>query len=114
MGYLYIGPTGFMTQIDDRALAHLKVIILTELRNGRGVALSLRHEPAEGSGRETFWVHPGTDVRFQFLGGRAPRLNHTWLRAMADSCTSGTGLYIMNEPEEQLAPPSPRVEVPER
>jgi hypothetical protein len=101
MGYLHVGQTGFVTSIDDRALAHLKVVILSAMRSGQGVSLTLKHSPAEGSGRETFWIHPGTDLRFQFLGGRAPHLNHAWLRQMVDSSKANTGLYIMSEPEDQ-------------
>lgn len=98
MGYLHIGQTGFVTAIDDRALAHLKVVVLSALRKDQRLSLTLSRGTAEGGGRETFWIHPGTDLRFSFLGGRPPRLNPSWLRIMVASCQADTGLYIMDEP----------------
>jgi hypothetical protein len=101
MGHLHIGQNGFSIAIDDRALAHLKIVILSALRRGEGLSLTLRRDSADGSGRETFWIHPGTDLRFQFLGGRVPHINHDWLHRMADACAGPTGLFIMDEPPEQ-------------
>jgi hypothetical protein len=100
MGFLHIGSSGWAIQVDDRALAHLKVVILSELRRGKGVSFTFCHSVGEGSGRETFWINPGTDLRFQFFGGRAPHLNRAWLNQMAEACNSGTGLYLMEEPAE--------------
>lgn len=100
MGYLHIGQNGFLSAVDDRALAHLKIVMLSALRRGDGLSLTLKRDSANGSGRETFWIHPGTDLRFQFLGGRVPHINHDWLHRMADACAGGTGLYIMDEPVE--------------
>lgn len=104
MGFLHIGSGGFAVELDDRALAHLKVVVLSELRKGRGVAFSHVNSVQAGSGRETFWINPTTDLRFQFQGGRAPHLNMTWLRAMAEACQAGTGLYVMDEPAERAEP----------
>ncbi|MCS5732483.1 DUF7882 family protein [Herbiconiux daphne] len=98
MGYLHIGTSGWSIQVDDRALAHLKIVILTELRKGHGIAFSCKHPADQGSGRETFWINPNTDLRFQFFGGRAPSINRCWLQQMHESCVAGTGLYIMEEP----------------
>ncbi len=100
MGFLHIGSNGFAVQIEDRALAHVKIIILSELRKGRGLAFSRVNTVEEGSGRDTFWIHPNTDLRFQFHGNRAPHLNKAWLQAMVEACQSGTGLYVMDEPRE--------------
>ncbi|MGD8165945.1 ATP-dependent DNA ligase [Herbiconiux sp. P16] len=100
MGFLYIGNSGWAVEIDDRALAHLKVVILTELRNGNGISFSCSNPASKGSGRETFWITPGTDIRFQFFGSRCPRLNRIWLQKMVESCTASTGLFIMAEPVE--------------
>lgn len=100
MGYLHIGLSDFVMAIDDRTLAHLKIVILSGLRQGCGIALTLRHERSEGSGRDTFWIHPGTDLRFRFVGSRVPRLNDAWLQEMVRACKSSTGLYLMSEPAE--------------
>ncbi|MFB2580507.1 ATP-dependent DNA ligase [Herbiconiux sp. P15] len=101
MGYLHIGTSGWAVQLDDRTLAHLKIVILSCLRKGQGISFTCTRAAEQGSGRETFWITPSTDLRFQFFGNRAPHLNRGWLQLMADSCSAGTGLYVMDEPAEQ-------------
>jgi hypothetical protein len=103
MGYIHIGQNGYTAQIEDRALAHLKVVILSELRAGRSLAFTLSHTRDEGSGRDTFWINQSTDLRFQFRGNRSPQLNRTWLEALARSAHAGTGLHLMDEPREVAA-----------
>jgi hypothetical protein len=101
MGYLHYGSRDHAVPIEDRTLAHLKVVILSELREGRSIAYSFRRPPSEGSGRETLWLHPAAELRFQFLGNRAPSLNRDWLKAMWKTCQTPTGLYVMEEPEQR-------------
>lgn len=100
MGYLHIGQSDFLMAIDDRTLAHLKIVILSSLRAGEGISLTLKRDAGQGSGRETFWINPGTDLRFQFAGSRVPHINRVWLKQMVDACAGGTGLFIMDEPPE--------------
>ncbi|SEA52976.1 DUF7882 family protein [Leifsonia sp. 21MFCrub1.1] len=87
-----------MAGVDDRTLAHVKVVILTLLRSGQGVAFTFTHAMNEGYGRETIWISPTTDLRFQFFGSRAPQLNRRWIEDMLRSATSKTGLVVTEEP----------------
>ncbi|MCS5718761.1 ATP-dependent DNA ligase [Herbiconiux sp. CPCC 205763] len=97
MGTLHYGQSGFSIEIDDRALAHLKVVILTLLRNGQSIAFSFAHPTSEGSGRETIWITPTSDIRFHFLGSRAPQLNRAWIDAMLSRADGSTGLQLIPE-----------------
>jgi hypothetical protein len=99
MGSLIYGPTGTRVEINDRTLAHLKVVILTKLRRGEGFAFSWDRGADQGSGRDTMWLHPSIGVEFQFDGGRPPSLNKVWLDELMTSANSGGGLHILPERE---------------
>lgn len=58
MGSLYYGDAQDAIQIDDRALAHLKVVIATKLRRNESFTLSWRHPEGDAPGRSTLWLHP--------------------------------------------------------
>ena len=78
MGYLYYGSQGHELESGDRPLAHLKIALLSTLRAGQSVPFSTQHPvPPTGQVRETIWISPHTDLRFRFIGGRAPRINET-------------------------------------
>ncbi|MDH6182595.1 hypothetical protein M2152_002777 [Microbacteriaceae bacterium SG_E_30_P1] len=99
MGYLYYGTTAYAVQIDDRPLAHLKVAILSLMRAGESTAFSFVRPADIGSGRETLWISPTTDLRFLFHGSRPPRINQPWVKQIIESAHQPTGLMLMPEPE---------------
>jgi hypothetical protein len=100
MGYLYYGNESYAVEIDDRPLAHLKIALLSLLRAGKSVAFSFERPADIGSGRETLWISPSTDIRFRFNGGRPPRINEPWVRAMIATAEAPTGLRLVVEPDE--------------
>jgi hypothetical protein len=97
MGSLIYGPTGTRVEIDDRVLAHLKVVMLTKLRRGEGFAFSWDRGTENGSGRDTMWLNPSIGLEFQFEGSRQPSLNKLWLEELMASANSGGGLHILPE-----------------
>lgn len=97
MGYLSLD--GYETEFDDRTLAHIHVVIIHKLSNGSSFALSWRDSQDQGNGRTSVWLHPGSNIRFQFAGSRAPSLNHQWLSLLAESADGSRGLIIVPEPE---------------
>lgn len=109
MGYFFYGKDGYLVELDDRALAHLKVAILSLLRAGRSFELSMRRSIDVGSGRESFWVNPATEIRFHFSSARAPQLSDAWLRAILATASTPDGLRIVEEPTgPSTTPPDPR------
>ncbi|MCS5718760.1 ATP-dependent DNA ligase [Herbiconiux sp. CPCC 205763] len=98
MGFLFYGTTGFAVEIDDRPLAHLKVAILSLLRADKCVALSFVYPAHSGSGRETMWISPTTELRFRFNGSRPMAINEQWVRMLIETANTGTGLHLVDEP----------------
>jgi hypothetical protein len=98
MGYLYYGNAAYTVEIDDRPLAHLKVAILSLLRSGHSVAFSFVRPVHSGSGRETLWIAPTTDIRFRFNGSRGPRISELWVRQIIATANTPAGLHLIDEP----------------
>lgn len=91
--------------LDDRALAHVQVVIGSKLRRGEPFFFTWREDPSVGDGRTAVWVHPGVSVAFRFHGSRVPPLNRAWLEALAFTANSPGGLHVVPEP----APEADRV-----
>jgi hypothetical protein len=97
VGQLIYGSTGATVEIDDRTLAHLKVVMITKLRRGEGFAFSWEEDVKDGSGRSTIWVHPAVSLQFKFFGTRQPSMNKLWLEELMSSANSGGGLHVLPE-----------------
>ena len=98
MGFLYYGNNSYAVQIEDRPLAHLKIVLLSLLRAGTSVAFCFDRSVDIGSGRETLWISPSTEIRFRFNGSRAPRINEQWLQLIIATEDTSTGLRLVAEP----------------
>ena len=85
-------------EIEDRTLAHVKIVILAKLRRNESFAFSFEHDVSEGSGRSTIWLHPSIPVQFKFLGSRQPAINRAWLDALVITANSVDGLRLIEEP----------------
>ena len=97
MGLLYYGGTAEPVQIEDRALAHLKVVIATKLRRSESFTLSWRHPDGDAPGRSTIWLHPSIPLRFVFDEPAPPPLSAEWITAMANSANSSGGITLVPE-----------------
>lgn len=100
MGFLLYGLPAEAIEIDDRTLAHIKIVMLAKLRRDESFAFSFEYDLSEGSGRSTVWVHPTIPMQFKFLGSRQPMINRAWLEALIVSANSVDGLRLIPEPEE--------------
>jgi hypothetical protein len=109
MGLLIHGRKGARIAVDDRALAHLQVVMTTKLRKGEGFAFSWTEPGDEGVERGTIWLHPSSTLRFRFAGNRIPALNDVWLAQLAELANSNTGLHYIPEPTASH-PPSASVQ----
>ena len=83
---------------DDRALAHIQIVIGAKLRRGESFYFSWRDDPLVGGGRSTVWVHSGISLAFKYFGSKMPSLNRDWVEALTLSANSATGLQIVTEP----------------
>ncbi|MDT0116943.1 hypothetical protein Q9R20_08055 [Microbacterium sp. PRF11] len=99
MGTLYYGDVATPIDIEDRALAHVKVVIATKLRRGESFTLSWTHGPDQEVGRSTVWLHPSIPLRFVFDEPEPALLSRSWIEALANSANSSGGLLLVPEPE---------------
>lgn len=97
MGTLYYGGSATPIHIDDRALAHLKVVLATKLRRGESFTLSWKHPDDEPRGRSTIWLHPSIPIRFVFDDPEPTELSRTWIHDLAQSANSSGGISIVAE-----------------
>lgn len=97
MGQL-IYDTQVRTEIDDRALAHLQIVMLNKLRRRESFAFSWKNPAAEGDGRSTIWVAPELSLWFKYAGSRPARINGAWVQALMVEANGAAGLHLVQEP----------------
>lgn len=96
MGILHYGYGSDPIEIEDLALAHLKVVVATKLRRNESFTLSWRHPDGQPVGRSTIWLHPSIPLRFDFDDPEQPELNGEWITAMANSASSTGGIILID------------------
>lgn len=96
MGSLHYGSPPATFQLDDRALAHVELVVLAKLRRNESFALSL--DGAKG-GRTTIWVNASSTLRFDF-DETTHEINRQWLDDLIDSANTTTGMRVLPEPEK--------------
>lgn len=98
MGKMLYGG-GHEIEIEDRALAHVKVVIATKLRRQESFTLSWKNSPDEPGGRSTIWLHPSVPLRFIFDAVQAPELNPQWISDLMHTANATGDLTLVDEPE---------------
>ncbi len=97
MGTIYYGGSATPIHIEDRALAHLKVVISTKLRRDESFTVSWRHPADQPRGRTTIWLHPSIPLRFVFDDPEPVDLSRTWIEDLANSANSSGGITLVAE-----------------
>lgn len=97
MGTMYYGGPGTAIEIEDRALAHLKIVISTKLRRGESFTVSWVHPEDQPGGRTTIWLHPSIPLRFVFEDSESPELSRAWIEDLANSAHSSGGISMVAE-----------------
>ena len=103
MGRFIYDTTANSVDIDDRTLAHLRIVIMNKLRRGEPFMFDV--EVGDGSGRRSFWIHPSVPLQFHFFGSRQPRINRLWIEDLMLAASGPSGLSIVPEPADDEAPP---------
>src|SRR4029078_10138905 len=99
MGRFIYDTAGNSVDIDDRTLAHLRIVVMTSPR--RSQAFMFDVEIGDGSGRRSFWIHPSVPLQFHFFGSRQPRINRLWVEELMQTASGPNGLSIIPEPSEE-------------
>ena len=97
MGTIYYGGSATPIHIEDRALAHLKVVIATKLRRDESFTVSWRHPDDQPRGRSTIWLHPSIPLRFVFDDPEPTDLSREWIEELANSANSSGGITLIAE-----------------
>jgi hypothetical protein len=97
MATLHYGISDDPVHIEDRALAHLKIVIATKLRRNESFTLSWTHPEGDTRGRSTIWIHPSIPLRFTFDDPVQPELNMKWVEELMQSANSTGGIQLLDE-----------------
>lgn len=97
MGTIYYGGGAMPIHIEDRALAHLKVVIATKLRRDESFTVSWKHPDDQPRGRSTIWLHPSIPLRFVFDNPEPAELSRAWIEELANSASSTGGIMLVAE-----------------
>jgi len=100
MGTVYYGAADTPVAIDDRALAHLKLLISTKLRRGESFTLSWEHPDDHPRGSSTLWLHPAIPLRFVFDDAEPATINRAWIAELADAANRTGGIFLGPEAVE--------------
>jgi hypothetical protein len=87
-------------EVDDRTLLHLQIVIGNKLKRGEPFHFTWTHDPMEGGGRTSIWIHPGAQLVYTFSSRRRQELNRSWMDALMSSANSASGMYLLREPSE--------------
>jgi len=108
VGRFIYGATATSVDVDDRALAHLRIVIMNKLRRSESFMFDV--EVGDGSGRRSFWLHPSVPLQFHFFGSRQPRINRAWIDELMRVASGPNGLSMVPEPPVPSGPPAEPVD----
>lgn len=112
VGTMYYGGSATPIHIEDRALAHLKVVIATKLRRNESFTVSWQHPEDQPRGRSTIWLHPSIPLRFVFDDPEPAQLSARWIEELAHSSNSTGGIMLLSE-NIDADPPDPADAAPQ-
>jgi hypothetical protein len=104
MGRFIYDTAANSVDVDDRTLAHLRIVVMNKFRRSESFMFDV--EIGDGSGRRSFWMDPSVPVQFHFFGSRQPRINRAWVEELMRAASGPNGLTIVPEPAEDAAPPA--------
>ncbi|MBM3714718.1 MULTISPECIES: ATP-dependent DNA ligase [Microbacterium] len=103
MGKLVYNAVGHSFDIEDRTLAHLRLVFMNKLR--RSEPFMFHFAVGDGSGSRSLWIHPSIPLVFHFYGSRSPQVNRRWVDDLMLEASSPNGLSITPEPDPDSAEP---------
>jgi hypothetical protein len=98
VGKLLYSGEAIEIDFDDRALAHIHIVISAKLRRGEKFFFSWQDNISVGSGRSSIWLEQSIPLYFKFAGSRPVAINREWLDALVATANSNAGLTFIPEP----------------
>lgn len=84
--------------VEDRTLAHLKVVVAMKLRRHESFIVSWHHSGSEPGGRSSIWLHPSIPLQFVFDEPDPPQLDAQWIENMMHEVNSTGEIRIVDHP----------------
>lgn len=101
MGTLLYGATTAPIAMDDRTLAHLKVVITTKLRRRESFTLTWQDGTDDEPGRSsTLWLHPAIPLMFVFDDPAPADLDRRRIEQLAVAANSRSGIRLSSSVRE--------------
>jgi len=94
MGKLTYGAIQREIVMEDRLLAHLEVVVLARLRRNNPLTLRWVERDEDGDGRRTIWIHPGSDLYFEYTGAEHGELDRELLDTLVRAADSNSGINL--------------------
>jgi len=98
MGKLLYSSAAIEIGFEDRALAHIHLVISAKLRRGEKFFFTWQDNISVGSGRSSIWLEQSIPLYFKFSGSRPVVINREWLDALIATANSNSGLAFVPEP----------------
>jgi len=99
MGTLHYGSPPASFELDDRALAHIELVVIAKLRRNEPFAFTV----PQPTGRTTLWIGVGSTLRFEYEQ-EEHEISRAWLDELLDSASTTAGLRVL--PERAVADPA--------
>ena len=93
--------------IDDRILAHLRIVVMNKLRRNEGFMLQVPVN--EGVRQASLWIHASNALVMQFYGGREPAIDRALVDQMMRDASGADGLTLTTA---GIAPPPTPARLP--
>ena len=94
MGTLYYGAARTPIRIDDHTLTHFKIMATSKMRRGEGFLLSWTDDTDAGAGRNSVWIHAGSDMHYKFDEAAPMPLETEVLELMARQAAGTRGIEL--------------------
>ena len=109
MGKILYGDSGIEVIFDDRAMAHLQLVIGAKLRRGESFFFSWKDDVSVGDGRSSIWLSNSIPLYFRYSGSKPVTINREWLEILTMSANSTVGLQFTSEPNGSTNAPKSQV-----
>ncbi|MGC5225209.1 hypothetical protein ACPW96_21780 [Micromonospora sp. DT81.3] len=98
MGRFICDTGGNAVDIEERTLAHLRIVFMNKLRRSESFMFDV--DVGDGSGRKSSWVHASVPLQFHFFGSRNPQINRAWIEELMLSAGGPNGFTVTPESAE--------------
>jgi hypothetical protein len=94
VGTLFYGAARTPIRVDDRILAHLKLVVTSKLRRNEPFLISWHDAADMGGGRSSIWLHSAVDLHYKFDGGNPAAIDQELIEQLSIEANAARGIQI--------------------